>query len=338
MCNRLPSKYYISFVVIFIFFTNKIYSNVSLDKTPVITESKNKNLVGTNNSQISILTVPDCTKLSIPLAGNTNVTLGIDLSWHPVSTATGYRLTVGTISGGYDILNDFNVGFSSSYNLPEYLPKNSTIYVKIIPYNLNGDAISCTEESFKTKESVIIPECTNLRFPLDGATNVPVDTNLSWNPVFNITGYIITLETFTTGTEVLNRIDVGNTNTYIIPADLPENTIIYVIITPYNLDGEGLDCIEETFTTGEEGIHIPPKFFTPNNDSINDYWIVPNPINNVADVFIYDRYGKLLKHIVNLPKGWDGTINGSAMPANDYWYHIIYKNNKELKGHFSLVR
>lgn len=338
MCKPFLNKYFGTLFVIIFFLTTIMNGHVSRETPSFITTCRIDNLGYSLNTQRAILAIPECTTLSLPQAGATNVALGTDLSWNSVSNATGYRLTVGTSTGGNDILNDFNVGYASSYNLPEYLPKNTTIYVSIIPYNLDGDALVCTEESFKTKESVIIPECTNITLPLAGATNVPVDTDLSWNPVPNITGYIVTLETFTTGTDVLNRFDVGNTTTYIIPADLPENTTIYVIITPYNLDGEGVDCIEETFTTGEEGIHIPPNFFTPNNDSINDYWIVPNPINNVAGVFIYDRYGKLLKHLINLSKGWDGTINGSAMPVNDYWYHIIYKNNKELRGHFSLIR
>ena len=83
---------------------------------------------------------------------------------------------------------------------------------------------------------------------------------------------------------------------------------------------------------------MPPRFFTPNNDNVNDYWIVPNTSNQISSIYIYNRYGKLLKQITNLSMGWDGTFNGESMPNSDYWYLITFRNGKVLRGHFSLVR
>ncbi|WP_291128791.1 T9SS type B sorting domain-containing protein, partial [Flavobacterium sp. UBA7682] len=54
-----------------------------------------------------------------------------------------------------------------------------------------------------------------------------------------------------------------------------------------------------------------------------------------------DRYGKLLKEIRPEGKGWDGTFNGYALPANDYWFVVQYEENgqqKEFKSHFTLKR
>lgn len=85
-----------------------------------------------------------------------------------------------------------------------------------------------------------------------------------------------------------------------------------------------------------------PKFFTPNNDDYNDTW----NINGLKDqsnstIFIYDRYGKLLKEISPSGDGWDGTYNGAAMPSTDYWFTVDYLENnvpKQFKAHFSLKR
>lgn len=88
-----------------------------------------------------------------------------------------------------------------------------------------------------------------------------------------------------------------------------------------------------------------PKFFTPNNDGVHDNWSVygveqlVNPV-----VYIFDRYGKLLKQIdVNV--GWDGTFNGRDMPSSDYWFRLEYERDdegvlvaKSVRRHFSLVR
>lgn len=85
-----------------------------------------------------------------------------------------------------------------------------------------------------------------------------------------------------------------------------------------------------------------PKFFTPNNDGYNDYWNVKglNASFNVnCIIYIFDRYGKLLKQWGPSSKeGWDGTFNGSQLSSDDYWYVIKLENNREVKGHFSLIR
>jgi len=184
-----------------------------------------------------------------------------------------------------------------------------------------------------------VPSCTRLLYPLDQATNVPVDTNIEWLPVSDASGYILTLETFTTGIDVRNVLDVGNITNYDVPADLPKDITIYITIVPYNIGGEAIGCMEETFKTGDlKASEIPPKFFTPNNDGTNDYWVVPNPLDQVSKVLIYNRYGKLIKHMTNMAAGWDGNYKGNPLPADSYWYQTVYKDGRSLKGYFSLVR
>lgn len=282
---------------------------------------------------------PICTNLRSPLAGDIRVLLETDLSWERVVNAEGYLLTLGTTPDGTELLNRFDVGNVLSYDLPFNLPEYTTIYVTIIPYNITGEAFGCEPEYFTTKSLIPVPGCTRLLYPLDQATNVPVDTNIEWIPVPEASGYLLTLETFTTGIDVRNTLDVGNITNYDVPADLPKDITIYITIVPYNIGGEALGCIEETFKTGElKAAEIPPKFFTPNNDGTNDYWLVPNPLNQVTKVLIYNRYGKLVKHVTDIANGWDGTYNGSPMPTDSYWYQIVYLDGHAINGYFSLVR
>ncbi len=102
---------------------------------------------------------PDCASLSMPLNGGSNVSISTDLSWGNVDGVIGYKLTVGTTSGGTDILNSMDVGNVTTYD-PGNFPYSTTIYVTITPYNGNGDAQGCTEESFTT-EAAPIPGCTD---------------------------------------------------------------------------------------------------------------------------------------------------------------------------------
>ena len=90
-----------------------------------------------------------------------------------------------------------------------------------------------------------------------------------------------------------------------------------------------------------------PRFFTPNGDGYNDTWRVQGlDTRQPASISIFDRYGKLHKHLTPLSEGWDGTFNGKPLPATDYWFSItldvIYgseeSNVKTFTGHFSLKR
>ena len=89
-----------------------------------------------------------------------------------------------------------------------------------------------------------------------------------------------------------------------------------------------------------------PLFFTPNNDGYNDTWRIFGIENQLdAKIFIYDRYGKLLKQLSPTGPGWDGTYNGELMPSSDYWFTIEYRElgestgeQKQFKAHFSLKR
>lgn len=89
-----------------------------------------------------------------------------------------------------------------------------------------------------------------------------------------------------------------------------------------------------------------PKFFTPNGDSMHDYWQIAgvgqleNPL-----VSIYDRYGKLIAQLTQNSQGWDGTFAGRPLPATDYWFKLTYMDTngqiaeaKYINNHFSLKR
>lgn len=89
-----------------------------------------------------------------------------------------------------------------------------------------------------------------------------------------------------------------------------------------------------------------PKFFTPNSDGIHDTWHILG-IETLSDpvVFIFDRYGKLLKQIDETSLGWDGTFNGRPLPSSDYWFRLEYSRDEAgvlvanlVRSHFTLKR
>ena len=84
-----------------------------------------------------------------------------------------------------------------------------------------------------------------------------------------------------------------------------------------------------------------PQYFTPNGDGFHDFWNVKGVSqmsNKLTIIYIFDRYGKLIKQISPVSPGWDGTYNGHLMPADDYWYNIQFEDGRSAKGHFTLKR
>ena len=87
-----------------------------------------------------------------------------------------------------------------------------------------------------------------------------------------------------------------------------------------------------------------PKYFTPNGDGYHDTWNISSLRYQAnAKIYIFDRYGKLLKQITPSGEGWDGTYNGQQMPTSDYWFSLEYHTEgqndlKQFKAHFTLKR
>lgn len=85
-----------------------------------------------------------------------------------------------------------------------------------------------------------------------------------------------------------------------------------------------------------------PKFFTPNDDGFNDTWNISELfLQKKSKIYIYDRYGKLLKQINPFNVGWDGKYNNKMLPSDDYWFIVEFEYNnsiKQFKSHFTLKR
>ena len=90
-----------------------------------------------------------------------------------------------------------------------------------------------------------------------------------------------------------------------------------------------------------------PKFFTPNSDGENDYWLVKGANKTFypnSSINIFNRYGKLVAQLQIDEQGWDGTYNGKTLSSDDYWFSVTLipadktKPTINKKGNFSLIR
>ena len=196
---------------------------------------------------------------------------------------------------------------------------------------------TCTSEvQFELTITEVLPECTTLTFPLDGAIDVSLDlASIRWNNIDNAEGYILNIGTVPGGNDIVDEELVSDTE-YFFNEELPSATQIYVSITPFNIIGNATSCIVESFST-EVSIEIP-GFFTPNNDGVNDFWVLQNPFSTFDKAYLFDRSGKLLNVIIDPEQGWDGNFKGDPLPTDSYWYSIHYTTGEIFKGSLLLKR
>jgi gliding motility-associated-like protein len=112
------------------------------------------------------------------------------------------------------------------------------------------------------------------------------------------------------------------------------NNLIIDDYTVYVRDKNGCGV-----TTKDVYLLFYPNYFTPNGDTFHDTWQIYNGDKEPnSEIYIFDRYGKLLTQIKTSGLGWDGIVNGKLMPTSDYWFLLKRQNGKEYRGHFTLRR
>jgi gliding motility-associated-like protein len=85
---------------------------------------------------------------------------------------------------------------------------------------------------------------------------------------------------------------------------------------------------------------VIPNVFTPNNDGINDTWVITSLESYPGSVVeVYNRYGQLVYRSIGYIKPWDGRYNGKEVPAGTYYYIVDPKNGrKRMSGFVDIVR
>ena len=221
----------------------------------------------------SVLTIPDCTSLSSPIDGANDIAIDTDISWGVVTDATRYEITINSTSGNNNITN-FDNGNSTSYNPPIDFDNGDVVSVTITPYINTTPAFNCRNESFTIVSAAsIVPDCTILNSPIDGANDIAVDTDISWNAVTDATRYEITISS-TSGNNNITNFDNGNNTTYNPPVNFDNSDVVTVTITPLNGPLEPVTaCSSESFTI--ESIPERPFITTWETTTANEEIFIP---------------------------------------------------------------
>lgn len=222
---------------------------------------------------LDVTTPPLCTNLRTPLANAINVNGGANIVWNQAPTATGYRIRIGTLPGLGDIFPDTDVGNALSYNPPTDFPPNTTIFVRITPYNENGAASNCSEENFTTGTLASLPDCTFLISPVNGAINVPLTPLIEWNMVPGATSYRVSIGSSPFVEDILSNAIFSTNSTFVL--DFEPNRTFFITIVPRNSAGEAIGCGQESFSTQ---LGCGPYF-----DPVSGALVTLSPIINFPD-------------------------------------------------------
>jgi len=192
-----------------------------------------------------------CPNLLAPTNGSIDVPVDASISWNFVEGGqTGYIVSIGTTSGGTDIINQTQVGSATTYTPQLGLPENTQVYVTITLFFFNQPNIICASETFRTQDVTTVPVCSALSNPLNGASNVNGATNISWDYAPGATYYQLIAGTSSGASDIIDNSNVGNVLSYNPSIDFPANTEIFVSVIPWNEIGSAMNCTPESFTTG----------------------------------------------------------------------------------------
>ncbi len=107
-------------------------------------------------------------------------------------------------------------------------------------------------------------------------------------------------------------------------------------------------CVDQTCKTieyKESFTMYIPNSFTPNGDGNNDFFypVFFSGIPEEFDMYIFDRWGQMVKHFKDLNEVWDGTYKSTLAPQDTYVWKVEYKLYNETgtntkMGHVNLFR
>lgn len=186
--------------------------------------------------------------------------------------------------------------------------------------------VSVTNANGCSKERTIVVEASNI-----ATFNTPIPYKVDDVKQNN------SIEVFVTGEGIYQYSLLDQNNLTYKPY---QDSNIFENVSPgiYNIAVKDVknDCGTEFKPVSVVGF---PKFFTPNNDGVNDTWQVigvsgmfqPN-----TKIKIFNRFGKLIKELTPTGEGWDGVFNGQKLPSDDYWFSVILQDGRIFKNHFTL--
>ena len=132
---------------------------------------------------------------------------------------------------------------------------------------------------------------------------------------------------------VLDTIPILSSNPFQIVIDKSKSNIIF-----YKRKDDCFVKLTESLIfnpCSDDDFLFIPNTFTPNGDNVNDYFLVYGIdayVEGSYELVVLDRFGSILYSTDNQQEGWDGKLNGQAVPSDIYTYQFYYECIYGKKG------
>jgi|GEM_PF-860183 len=279
--------------------------------------------------------IPNCdASLLQPLNGSTDVDVNLSLEWTAATNfPSGYKFTIGTTAGGNDVLDNFDVGNVLTYDFNN-LDYETTYFVTILPYNTNGDATGCIEESFTTMANPNqIVQCGDVPYNVVYCYTVDDTTTFTFQSsngspltvVFN-SGEIEVSYDFlyvfdSDGTDINGAPWGNNGDLSGLVFQSSGDTITIEINSDYSISCETENYEPwdfDVFCSNSVGYIEVNAFQDANNNSVFD----TNEVNFNNGYFTYELNGDGIINTVNSSTGSFQIISGSQTDTYDIAYNL----------------
>lgn len=254
-------------------------------------------------------------------------------SFIPISTSGCQPLLVNfnntsiSVDGSITFIQwKFGDGDGDSINNPSHLYNSSGNYTVSLFATTN---LGC-------KNDTVINNCVTV-FPKPEASfyYTPTEPDMLFPKMF-----FINTSTYNT----INKWIFSDGATSIVesPDHTYKNSGIYPVTLYVTSDDGCKDTSEQIITIKNVFTIYIPNAFTPNNDILNDQFIVLGYGITSYAINIFDRWGKLIFSSDSMINSWDGTINGKEAPEDTYVYQINIRDFTTMKheyvGRVSIIR
>ena len=296
----------------------------------------------TVSNTISV-TAPEAPLLATPADGALDQSDTVTVSWHHSSLYTAYRLQVASDPQFSNLLVDAS-GISDSFYVVTDMAGQQAYYWRAKTSNAAGSSSFSQAFSFTTG----FPVVPVLAGPPGGATNIPLDTMLTWHMTDQADGYQIQFARSALFNDLYIVIDTvlyDAQDTTLMVNHLNPNTRYYWHVRAFNVLGSSdwsetwalrtlnVSALEDLVSTSlnyELGQNYPNPF--------NPVSMIPYSISKpgLVSIRVYDILGREVATLVNryLPAGrYEVQFDASRLPSGVYIYQLLtgqFRANKKL--------
>lgn len=287
---------------------------------------------------LNAIELPETPILFYPEDETENILFTDELRWLKPPFSTSSRIQIADNSDFTVTIIDSIVVGDTSFSLTGVtLENNEEYYWRVLSTN----SISSSEwsEVWNFKTIVAIPSVPNVLSPGDGATEVELNTTLSWNSCLNAATYELQI-TFDESFNELLYDGVGLIDTLFSISDLASDTTYYWRVRAANVGGKSpwsdvCSFVTLTATSIEDeenlpiGFELSQNYPNPFNPSTNIRASIPKA--GYCSLHVYNSLGEI---VGNLFEGYleNGVhsfeFNAGNFPSGIYFY--VFSNGKSI--------